>query len=100
MTTRDYADYVERRAQPFTDLNYCVIALNGESGEVAEWYKKCVLRGNPEGKHSDEDLKKELGDVLFYLQRICNLKGWTLEDIMERNRQKLDKRVERGALVG
>ena len=79
MTTKEYSDYVQLRSKPYTDENYCIIALNGEAGEVAEWYKKY--------------LKGELGDVLYYLTRLASLNGWTLEDIMEGNKAKLDERV-------
>lgn len=100
MTNKEYAEYVNHRCKEYTDLNYCIIALNGEAGEVAEWYKKCVLRGNPNDDLSDADLMEELGDVHFYLTRIANLKGWTLEDIMDFNRVKLDGRKARGVTVG
>lgn len=95
MTTTEYEAYVKSRCQPFFDLNYAVIALNGEAGEVAEWFKKVVLRGNKLGLLTDEDLKKELGDVLFYLTGIALLKGWTLEEVMDTNKSKLDDRVAR-----
>ena len=96
MTTFEYETYVESRCQPYCDPAYTVIALNGEAGEVAEWFKKYVLRGNPTGKHTLEDLAGELGDVLFYLTRLANLYGWSLEEIMERNKAKLDNRVAKG----
>lgn len=96
MTTAEYEDYVESRCKPYCDLNYTIIALNGEAGEVAEWYKKFVLRGNPVGNLTEVDLKGELGDVLFYLTRITKLKGWTLSEVMDANKVKLDDRVEKG----
>ena len=95
MTTTEYEQYVETRCKPFTDFNYCVVALNGEAGEVAEWHKKYNLRGNILDL-SVEDLKEELGDVLFYLTRAASLKGWSLVDIMEGNKKKLDDRVNKG----
>lgn len=92
MTTEEYEKYVDSRCKPYCDLNYCVIALNGEAGEVAEWYKKAVLRGNTLGL-TDRDLQEEFGDVLFYLTRLAALKGWTLSEVMEVNKFKLDGRV-------
>ena len=100
MTQNEYRAYVISRMQHFCDLNYCIVALNGEAGEVAEWHKKHNLRGNPEGKLSDEDLKKELGDVRFYYEAICHLKGWTDDDITDANQEKLDDRVRRSVTVG
>lgn len=96
MTAQEYEDYVESRCKPYCDAAYTVIALNGEAGEVAEWYKKFVLRENVAGNLKPEDLKGELGDVLFYLTRLGSLYGYSLEDIMEYNKAKLDDRVQKG----
>lgn len=92
MTKKEYEDYVLKQCKWYVDLNYCVIALNEEAGEVAGWYKKVVLRNNPKGL-TEDDLKGELGDVLFYLTCIARVKGWSLNDIMEFNKAKLDDRV-------
>jgi len=96
MKVKEWNEWVNSRVSDYVDLNYCVIALNGEAGEVAEWYKKAVLRGNKDGKYTDLDLALELGDVLFYLTRICSIKGWDLKEIMDMNKAKLiekDKKV-------
>lgn len=87
MKVKEYAEFVDTRASSFVDLNYCVIALNGEAGEIAEWYKKGVLRKDP--KFDDYQLMLECGDVLFYLQKICTIKGWTLKQLMDENKKKL-----------
>lgn len=92
MTTTEFEAHVLSHAKDDLDLNYAVIALCGESGEVAEWYKKAVLRKNKIGL-TDMDLAHELGDVLYYLTRAAQLKGWTLADIMRMNKVKLDARV-------
>jgi len=96
LTTKEYEDYVYSRCQSYTDANYCVIALNEEAGEIAGWWKKHQLRGNPTGKLTVTDLKGELGDVLFYLTRLSHHYGWTLEEIMNHNKAKLDDGVEKG----
>jgi phosphoribosyl-ATP pyrophosphohydrolase len=41
---------------------------------------------------TDEDLLSEVGDVLYYLDRLAQIKGWTLEDVMIYNKKKLDAR--------
>lgn len=99
MNTKEYEEYVHSRCKDYCNLSYSVIALNGEAGEVAEWFKKYHLRGNPGGKHSPKELALELGDVLFYLTRLAHLGGWSLKDIMEMNKAKLDERVEAGKAV-
>lgn len=94
-TSGSYQNFVLERCQPYVDTNYCIIALNGEAGEVAEWYKKFILRGNPTGLLSKDDLKKELGDVLFYLVALAARNGWTLEEIMQANCDKLQDRINK-----
>ena len=99
MTNTEWVEHVRACSKEYTDFNYCVIALNGEAGEVAEWYKKAVLRGNPD-RLTDQQLMHELGDVLFYLTRIASLKDWTLEQVMLANKLKLDARQRLGKEVG
>ena len=93
MTVTEYEKYVAERCLPYVDANYCAVAINEEAGEVAGWWKKYQLRGNPTGKLTKDDLKGELGDTLFYLTRMAALHGWTLSDVVEHNRAKLDERV-------
>lgn len=90
-TTQAFEANVTRHAKHDLDLNYAILALNGEAGECAEWHKKVNLRKAPTTL-TDMDLAEELGDVLYYLTRAAMLKGWTLDQIMRWNTEKLDKR--------
>lgn len=92
MTTKDFEAHVSDHVAHDLDLNYCVIALNEEAGEIAGWYKKAILRGNPTGKYTQDDLKGELGDLLYYLTRAAQTQGWDLAEIMAFNKAKLDER--------
>ena len=67
------------------------------SGEVAEKIKKLF---RDKGKFSDEDVLKELGDVLFYVVALSNIFGGNLKKTMEMNMAKLDDREQRGKLKG
>ena len=49
---------------------------------------------------SDEDILKELGDVLFYVTALSNIFGGNLQKTMEMNMAKLDDREQRGVLKG
>jgi len=100
VTITEYQNFVDENCREYTDKAYSVIALNGEAGEVAEWYKKAVLRGNPDGKLSKQDLKEELGDVLFYLVRLAALYKWSLEEVMDANVAKLEKRKAKNGIIG
>lgn len=80
---------------------YPTLGLAGESGEVAEKIKK-VLRdkGGIIDDETKEMIKKELGDVLWYVSQIATELGLTLDDIAEHNIEKLYSRMERGKLGG
>ena len=93
MNIQEYEAHVDKHALPDLDLNYAIIGICGEAGECAEWHKKFNLRKNRAGKCTPEDLKGELGDVLFYLTRAAMLSGWSLSEIMEQNKAKLEDRV-------
>lgn len=107
----DYNKFVEECWMGEFDLRNLPIAtlgLVGEAGEVAEKIKK-QLRGdanhNPM-EHDDiklrnEDVAKELGDVLFYLTWLGNYHGYTIEQVMALNILKLTDRQRRnGTLRG
>jgi len=78
---------------------YLALGVAGEGGEVAEKIKK-VLR-NDDGVISDEkklEIKKELGDVLWYLSQMARVLGFTFEDVAQTNINKLADRAARGVI--
>ena len=83
------AIYPEENAVQFLSLG-----LNGESGEVAEKVKKSVRDGE------ELKLEKELGDVLWYLSALATELDLSLEEIAEKNIEKIKDREERNLLKG
>lgn len=80
---------------------YPALGLAGEAGEVAEKVKKLVR--DDEGVVSDDKLKevkKELGDVLWYVSQVATEFNLSLSEIAEANIVKLRDRAERGKLKG
>ena len=80
---------------------YPTLGLTGEAGEVAEKIKK-VLRDN-NGVVDDlkrQEIKKELGDVLWYLSQIATELDLSLDDIATFNVEKLSSRQEKSKLSG
>lgn len=103
----DFKEYQEKSRKtavyPDKDNNfiYPTLGLSGEAGEVSEKIKK-VIR-DKEGIIDDETreaIKKELGDVLWYVSQIATELGLSLDDIAEKNIEKLYSRMERGKLNG
>ena len=81
---------------PPVGVMYCALGLNGEAGEVAEKVKKHI-RGDDD---DPLDLGDELGDVLWYLARLCDEMGYDLDSVARRNERKLTDRQERDVLKG
>jgi len=80
---------------------YPTLGLAGESGEVSDKIKK-VIRDDA-GVPSLEkivDIKKELGDVLWYVSQLSTELGLSLEEIAQSNLDKLFSRKDRGVLHG
>ena len=88
---------------PKADANYIypTLGLSGEAGEVAEKIKK-ILR-DKEGRVDEadrEEIKKELGDVLWYLTQLATELKIPLEEVASCNLTKLYDRMKRGKLSG
>jgi len=62
------------------------ICLNRDAGKVTDRLKKNTMHGD----YLDlDELAKEMGDVLWYLQLLMNVTGFTMEEVMRRNIVKL-----------
>ena len=84
-------------------MNKTIFAMGvaGEAGEVVEKWKKIVAY--KEGVVSDEDkaeLKKELGDVIWYIAVLAESLDLTLEEVMQLNVEKLASRKARNVIKG
>lgn len=78
-----------------------VFGLVGESGEVAEKFKKLIR--DKHGHISEEDrqeILKELGDILWYVNTVSSLLGSNLEEVAQKNLNKVLSRKKRGVTKG
>ncbi|MDQ8162880.1 MAG: nucleoside triphosphate pyrophosphohydrolase family protein [Gemmatimonadota bacterium] len=74
-------------------LANAALGLTGEAGEVAEVIKKHLFHATP----LDQDaLAKELGDCLWYIGAFATVLGLSMDDIAQRNIDKLRKRYPEG----
>ena len=79
-----------------TSLN-AALGIAGETGEVIELIKKAFFHGKELNR---EQLRDELGDVLFYLDWLASLHGISMQDIAAANIEKLRKRYPDGWVTG
>jgi NTP pyrophosphatase (non-canonical NTP hydrolase) len=111
MTTNDFEQYQLNTAKTaiYPDagegtliaVNYVTIGLANESGEVLGKVKKAWR--DDDRKITDERremILDEAGDVLWYLARVADELGVSLQQIADRNLEKLFGRLERGTLGG
>ncbi len=77
-------------------MAYLALGLTGEAGEVAEKIKKSIR----DGVLNEEEVAKELGDVLWYLSNLSLSIGYTLEEVAVLNIKKLEDRKKRNKLKG
>jgi NTP pyrophosphatase (non-canonical NTP hydrolase) len=74
-------------------LTLGALGLAGESGEVIDAIKKWLFAGHDlDALH----LLEEVGDVLWYMALICSVFGWTFDDAIKMNIEKLRKRYPNG----
>lgn len=82
-------------------LNYPILGLAGEAGELCNKYKKILRDKGGETDINDmSELAKELGDVLWYVAQIATELDTDLETVARRNLMKLEDRQNRGVLGG
>jgi|TARA_Y100000289_G_C3818713_1_gene97533 NTP pyrophosphatase (non-canonical NTP hydrolase) len=72
------------------------VGLCAESGEFTEVVKKIVFQGKPVNEDNIFHLKRELGDVMWYLAQACMALDTTIDEVIEMNVDKLQSRYPGG----
>lgn len=76
----------------FELIQHALHGLAGEVGEIHSIYQKQYQGHSIDDNH----LKKELGDLMWFVAEFCTANGFDLDEIMELNIQKLMKRYPDG----
>ena len=72
------------------------LGLAAESGEFTEVVKKIILQGKPYNEDNIFHMKRELGDICWYLAQACMALDTTFDEIIEMNVDKLKARYPGG----
>ena len=72
--------------------NHALYGMVGEIGEIHSIYQKMYQGHSFEPDH----MKSEVGDLLWFIAEYCTAKGWSLDDIMQMNIDKLKARYPGG----
>jgi NTP pyrophosphatase (non-canonical NTP hydrolase) len=98
MSANEYQNFCQSVRIFSADDMYAVLNLPGEVGELCSLLAK-ARRDGRKFDH-DQNIKKELGDIMWSVAIIALDNGFTLQDIMDGNVAKLTKRVHDKTLQG
>ena len=88
---------LEGQGFPSERLLTASVGMCAEAGEFTEVVKKIVFQGKPVNEENLFHLKRELGDIMWYVMQACMGLGTDLNEIIEMNVEKLSSRYPEGA---
>lgn len=97
-TLNDYQGDALRFRMESANEQYALLGLAGEAGEVASLAAKAIRDGKTH--EYEHNMKKELGDVLWFIAAIAADNGYTLQDVADANIYKLNNRKKAGTIGG
>lgn len=114
MTATEYEQQAHRTiaGHAAENITYLSFGLIAEAGEVADKIAKAVRRGDIVINNNEivsflgdafrltGDITDELGDVLWFVAMMARRLGFSLEEVMRRNLDKLADRQARGVIIG
>ena len=72
------------------------VGICAEGGEFMEIVKKIIFQGKPYNEDNIFHMKRELGDVMWYVAQCCIALDISLDEICDMNIEKLGKRFPDG----
>ena len=90
---KDGADIVKNLTPEQANLWHMATGIGGEAGEVEDVIKKHVIYQKP---LDVENVKEELGDLLFYMSNLMQSVGLSFEEVLQHNVDKLSVRYSSG----
>ena len=88
---------LERQGADVSRLMTAAFGMSAEAGEFTEVVKKIFLQGKPYTEENVFHMKRELGDLCWYLAQACMALDITFEEVLEMNYEKLSARYPEGA---
>jgi len=100
--SKDFSEFADRlndlkiQGFPTERLLTAAVGMSAEAGEFTEIVKKIIFQGKPVNEENLFHLKRELGDIMWYVAQACMGLDTTLDEIMEMNVDKLKARYPGG----
>jgi NTP pyrophosphatase (non-canonical NTP hydrolase) len=101
--SKNFPDFSARLADlqvegfPTERLLTAAVGMSAEAGEFTEIVKKIVFQGKPVNQENLFHLKRELGDVMWYVSQACLGLDISIEEVIQMNFEKLSARYPEGA---
>ncbi len=87
---------LEGQGFPSERLLTAAVGMSAEAGEFTEVVKKILFQGKPVNEENLFHLKRELGDIMWYVAQACMGLDTTIDEIIEMNVDKLKSRYPGG----
>ena len=100
--SKNYSDFaarifdLEHQNFPTERMITAAVGMSAEAGEFTEIIKKIIFQGKPVTEENLFHLKRELGDIMWYVAQACIGLDISLDEIMEMNVDKLKARYPGG----
>jgi len=100
--SKNYSDFaarifeLEKENFPTERLLTAAVGMSAEAGEFTEIIKKIIFQGKPVNEENLFHLKRELGDIMWYVAQACIGLNISLDEVMEMNVEKLVARYPGG----
>ena len=99
--SKDYSAFDKRTYDltkdiPVERLLTAALGICAEGGEFTEVVKKMVFQGKPVNDENIFHMKRELGDICWYLAQACMALDTTFDEVIEMNVEKLKARYPGG----
>ena len=89
--------YLKEKGFPSERLLTASVGMCAEAGEFTEIVKKIIFQGKPVNNENLFHLKRELGDIMWYVSQACIGLDISLEEIIQMNFEKLSARYPEGS---
>ena len=102
LPSQNYSDFtarlyeLEKQGFPTERLLTAAVGMSAEAGEFTEIVKKIIFQGKPVNEENLFHLKRELGDIMWYVAQACMGLDTTIDEIIEMNVDKLKSRYPGG----
>ena len=103
--SKQYSEFLKRlhnlevEGFPTERLLTAAVGMSAEAGEFTEVVKKMIFQGKPVNEENLFHLKRELGDIMWYVSQACIGLDISIEEVIQMNFEKLSARYPEGAFT-